>query len=455
MRNPIPPIPPGIPVRSRCSRTQTDSSVYVATSTSRLRSSIRRSTPRKVESFPMEQMPPFSTAGLAKPTITYAGRLSDSRKGLELFFDALELFLSGKWTNPIAIWVIGGSAGDTRRARLSAASRPHLNQQLRSGALVFWGRIDHSSLPEFYSRSTLLVVPSFREQFGMDAVEAMMCGCAVAAARVGGLQDLVVHGRTGVLFERDNASALAECLVSYVASPQLPEWHGHNAALWARGRFDLRDLLPAFESVFAGAEPVRLMDYEQPAETAFVERSIVELTGIAERLMGRQSTGHTDLTSSQSISFRLHFKDDERVFVKQYSRRPRFLDTIHGENAAPAVHDPAAYRMALMRRLQGQRYVPEILHMADESGVIIQQWIEVTRRVTFQSAMEIVRELCGEISATALISDDDLEMFLIATTPLASMDPLTITCDLRRDFDNHAALLQSALHDGIVACRRM
>jgi glycosyl transferase family 1 len=385
------------------------------------------------------------------PTITYTGRLSDPRKGFDLFLDALELLWSITPAPAIHVWVIGGTAAETQRATLSALARPHVNQQLQQGRVTFWGRVDHASLPEFYSRSTVLVIPSFREQFGMVAVEAMMCGCAVVAAKVGGLQDIVVSGRTGILFERGNAAALAASLISYLNSPRLAHWQGRNGAFWAQ-RFDLRGVLPAFEAVLAGTEPAWRFDYGEKPEAAYVEQLIGDLTKIAEQLLGQPSAGYHDLTSSQSVSFRLDFDSGARVFVKQYSRRPRFLDTIHGPNASPHVHDPATYRLALMQRLQGKPFIPEVLQVDKTNGVIIQRWIDVTHDVDFPYSMQVASDLAEEIASTALVDEDDICTFLEAISPLASMD---LSADVRRAFDVHAAQLQRGFHDDVVASRRM
>lgn len=50
-----------------------------------------------------------------------------------------------------------------------------------------------------YSCLDVLAMPSLAETFGMVAMEAMACGTAVAAYRTGGLSDLIVHGKTGLL----------------------------------------------------------------------------------------------------------------------------------------------------------------------------------------------------------------------------------------------------------------
>jgi glycosyltransferase involved in cell wall biosynthesis len=51
----------------------------------------------------------------------------------------------------------------------------------------------------FYSACDTFVVPSRIESFGLTALEAMACGTPVVAFRTGGLAELVVHEKTGLL----------------------------------------------------------------------------------------------------------------------------------------------------------------------------------------------------------------------------------------------------------------
>ena len=61
----------------------------------------------------------------------------------------------------------------------------------------------------FLRGADLLLVTSQYESFGLVALEAMACGVPVLATRVGGVPEVVKHGRTGLLFSLgDNAGAV-------------------------------------------------------------------------------------------------------------------------------------------------------------------------------------------------------------------------------------------------------
>ena len=58
----------------------------------------------------------------------------------------------------------------------------------------------------------IFVLPSLSEALSNSLMEAMACGCCVAASRVGGNPELVAHGETGMLFEPRDAAGLAGVL---------------------------------------------------------------------------------------------------------------------------------------------------------------------------------------------------------------------------------------------------
>jgi spore coat protein SA len=90
---------------------------------------------------------------------------------------------------------------------LQEAAGPELGKRI-----FFEGRVDYGRTEAFYNRAAVLVNPSLSESFGMSLVEAMMHHVPVVATRVGGMQHIVEHGRTGQLVEPGNPSALAKAL---------------------------------------------------------------------------------------------------------------------------------------------------------------------------------------------------------------------------------------------------
>ena len=63
---------------------------------------------------------------------------------------------------------------------------------------------------EVLVRSAALVVPSaWEEPLGLVALEAMACGVPVVATAVGGIPEVVEHGRNGLLVAPEDPDALA------------------------------------------------------------------------------------------------------------------------------------------------------------------------------------------------------------------------------------------------------
>jgi len=84
----------------------------------------------------------------------------------------------------------------------------------------FMGRVSRDRMAEAYAQIDVLVVPSlWLENSPLVIHEAFMAGVPVVGARIGGIPDLVIDGRGGLLFEPASPSALGAVLKTLVDDP--------------------------------------------------------------------------------------------------------------------------------------------------------------------------------------------------------------------------------------------
>src|SRR5437660_12079555 len=108
--------------------------------------------------FPMASTPTTSHLGPAMATITYVGRVADSRKGLPIFLDALELLLSADLP-PFRARIIGGAPAEAASVEQAVSQSQACYESLRTGRIEVWSRVERAALSDLYSRSTVVCIP--------------------------------------------------------------------------------------------------------------------------------------------------------------------------------------------------------------------------------------------------------------------------------------------------------
>ncbi len=72
-------------------------------------------------------------------------------------------------------------------------------------------------------KSSVLVLPSREEGFGMVLLEAMHMGVPVVASNTGGIPEIVLDQMNGILVERENPEALSAGILSVLNDGSLRE----------------------------------------------------------------------------------------------------------------------------------------------------------------------------------------------------------------------------------------
>ena len=85
----------------------------------------------------------------------------------------------------------------------------------------FAGRISHDEIYRAIKGFDVGVVPSREEGFGLSALEMMAVGLPIIATRVDALNEVVIEGKTGLLFNEHDYIDLAEKIVQLFKNPIL------------------------------------------------------------------------------------------------------------------------------------------------------------------------------------------------------------------------------------------
>jgi glycosyltransferase involved in cell wall biosynthesis len=118
------------------------------------------------------------------------------------------------------------SATSRAKARIVFAGDGRVEELRRRAAaigpdVVVHSWLDHEQRNHLLATSDVLVLPSHREGVPMAILEAMAYGLPVIATPVGGIPDVIGHGRQGLLVEVGNRGALTTALARMVAEPGL------------------------------------------------------------------------------------------------------------------------------------------------------------------------------------------------------------------------------------------
>jgi starch synthase len=161
-----------------------------------------------------------------RPFVLFVGRIT-RQKGVP------HLLRAARRLDPAAQLVLCAGAPDTPEIEREFHTLVDELGRTRDGVHWITEVLPRPDVIQLLSRAAVFVCPSVYEPLGIVNLEAMACGTAVVASAVGGIPEVVSHGRTGLLvpyaaedpagFEAGLADALNRVLSDRTAAQRMGE----------------------------------------------------------------------------------------------------------------------------------------------------------------------------------------------------------------------------------------
>lgn len=171
---------------------------------------------------------PLHPAVVQPPTFLLAARLLQE-KGIVEYAEAARLV---KKAYPEAKFILLGGLDPNP----GALKQAQVAEWVKEGLLEWPG---HVEVKPWLAKTSVYVLPSYREGVPRSTQEAMAMGRPVITTDAPGCRETVVHGRNGFLVPVRDSAALAEAMLRFIKQPNLIEKMGLESRRLAEERFDV------------------------------------------------------------------------------------------------------------------------------------------------------------------------------------------------------------------------
>ncbi len=167
---------------------------------------------------------------------------------IRAFALARESMIKGNYKDAakLRLLIVGGGPDETKLKNLAR----ELNI---ADITTFCGRVPHEEVPKYLNSMDIYVAVSVSESesFGVAIIEASACGLPVIVSDVGGLPEVVVANKTGLIVRREDVSGTAEAIIKLVRDRDLREQMGLNGRLHVQENYEWSKNVSQMEEVYA------------------------------------------------------------------------------------------------------------------------------------------------------------------------------------------------------------
>jgi glycosyltransferase involved in cell wall biosynthesis len=117
-------------------------------------------------------------------------------------------------------------------------------------SVEFVGLVPPAGIPALLNGATAVVIPSYREGLPSVALEASLMGRPIIASRVGGLPEVVLDGKTGLLVPPGDHEALAKAILFLLKNPRIATDYGAAGRQWVQKTFDFERYVSGYDELY-------------------------------------------------------------------------------------------------------------------------------------------------------------------------------------------------------------
>lgn len=181
-----------------------------------------------------------TTSSNQNPTVLFVGSLLPS-KGLRYLLEAMPSVIA-EFPN-VKLMIVGSGSGQLQLEKSVNALR--IGQNVR-----FEGSVEHRKIAPYFQQCDIFCLPTLSEGFGTVLLEAMSCAKPIVATDVGGVPEVMHHGKSGLIVPPKESKALAQAIITLFQNPDLREKMGHYNRKLCEQKYDWSNIIDVIEEIY-------------------------------------------------------------------------------------------------------------------------------------------------------------------------------------------------------------
>ncbi len=183
-----------------------------------------------------------TSLALSPPRLLCLGRL-DNQKGFDLALTAMACITQ---RFPSARLIIAGDGIERAQLERQAA-------ELRLSHVVdFLGWVAPHEVFDLINTATMVLMPSRWEGLPSVALQASIMARPIVGAKVSGISDVIVHQKTGLLVDREDAGGVARAVIALLDHPDSAMQMGQAGRQRVREVFSWQQCVNAYDELWRG-----------------------------------------------------------------------------------------------------------------------------------------------------------------------------------------------------------